>query len=236
MDVILVPGFWLDASSWDAVLPALRAAGHRPHPMTLPGLESREADRSGITLRDHVAAVVAEIDTHAQSAPVVVVGHSGGGPIVHGAVDARPDKVARAIYVDAGPLSEGASINPELPAENGEIPLPDWSLFDEQSLVGLDDELRAQFRARAVPTPERVAKDPQQLSDERRYDVPITIITCEFTSDEMRKMIESDHPYTREVAKVRNVEMVDLPTGHWPQFSEPEKLADLLVSAVNAAG
>src|SRR5690606_21879210 len=112
MDVILVPGFWLDASSWDAVLPALRAAGHRPHPMTLPGLESREADRSGITLRDHVAAVVAEIDTHAQSAPVVVVGHSGGGPIVHGAVDARPDKVARAIYVDAGPLSEGASINP----------------------------------------------------------------------------------------------------------------------------
>src|SRR5690606_30687080 len=57
MDVILVPGFWLDASSWDAVLPALRPAGHRPHPMTLPGLESREADRSGITLRDHVAAV-----------------------------------------------------------------------------------------------------------------------------------------------------------------------------------
>src|SRR5690606_2302527 len=109
-------------------------------------------------------------------------------------------------------------------------------LFDEQSLVGLDDELRAQFRARAVPTPERVAKDPQQLSDERRYDVPITIITCEFTSDEMRKMIESDHPYTREVAKVRNVGVVDRATGHWPQFSEPVKLADLLVSAVNAAG
>src|SRR5690606_31382205 len=61
MDVVLVPGILLDASLWDAVVPALRAAGHRPHPMTLPGLESREADRAGITLRDHVAAVVAEI-------------------------------------------------------------------------------------------------------------------------------------------------------------------------------
>ena len=33
MDIILVPGFWLDASSWEEVTPVLEAAGHRPTPL-----------------------------------------------------------------------------------------------------------------------------------------------------------------------------------------------------------
>jgi len=38
MDVILIPGFWLNAASWDGVVPALEAAGHRVRALTLPGL------------------------------------------------------------------------------------------------------------------------------------------------------------------------------------------------------
>ena len=45
MDIILIPGFWLDASSWDEVVPALRQAGHRVQALTLPGMESKDADR-----------------------------------------------------------------------------------------------------------------------------------------------------------------------------------------------
>jgi len=44
MDIILIPGFWLDASSWDEVVPPLRQAGHRVRALTLPGMESKEAD------------------------------------------------------------------------------------------------------------------------------------------------------------------------------------------------
>ena len=58
MDIILIPGFWLDASSWAEVVPALDQAGHRTHALTLPGMESKDADRSEIALRDHVDAVV----------------------------------------------------------------------------------------------------------------------------------------------------------------------------------
>jgi hypothetical protein len=29
----------------------------------------------------------------------------------------------------------------------------------------------------------------------------------------------------RELAKIRDVEYVDLPTGHWPQFTRPGDLA-----------
>ena len=34
MDVILIPGFWLNAASLDGVVPALEAAGDRIHPST----------------------------------------------------------------------------------------------------------------------------------------------------------------------------------------------------------
>lgn len=57
----------------------------------------------------------------------------------------------RVVYVDSGPLGDGGVINDELPAANGEIPLPDWAAFEEQGLVGLDDELRERFRRIAIP-------------------------------------------------------------------------------------
>lgn len=174
MDIILVPGFWLDASSWAEVTPPLVAAGHTVHPLTLPGLESADAPRAGIGLRTHIDAVVDKVDSLGGN--VVLVGHSGGGAIIHGAVDARPDRVDRAVYVDSGPLGEGGVINDELPEDGDEIPLPPWEGFEDADLIDLTDELKEAFRARAIPEPKGVAFDQQHLHDVRRYDVPATII------------------------------------------------------------
>jgi pimeloyl-ACP methyl ester carboxylesterase len=237
MDIILIPGFWLDASSWEEVIPALRQAGHRVQALTLPGMESKDADRSQITLRDHIDAVVEVIDSvDPASGKVVLVGHSGGGAIAHAAADARPGRVARVVYVDSFPMGEGGLINDELPVENGEIPLPDWSLFEKEDLVDLDDDLRAAFRARAIPTPEHVAGDRQRLSDERRYDVPATVIACEFSSAQVRDWVAQDHPAMRELAKIRDVGYIDLPTGHWPQFTKPAELGQAIVASVAPPG
>lgn len=231
MDIILVPGFWLDASSWHEVTAALEAAGHRPHPMTLPGLESVDASRSGITLQDHVDAVTAAID--GLDGKVVLVGHSGGGAIIHAALDARPERVARAIYVDSGPLGEGGVINDELRAEGDDIPLPPWEEFEDGDLVDLDDGLREAFRRRAIPQPKGVAYGRQHLHDERRYDVPATVIACEFPSSMLREWIQAGHPFVAELSRMRNVEYVDLPTGHWPQFTRPAELAQAILAAVD---
>lgn len=231
MDIILVPGFWLDASSWSEVTPPLVAAGHRVLPLTLPGLEAADAPRAGIGLRDHINAVVAAVD--AIDGPVVLVGHSGGGAIIHGVVDARPDRVLRAVYVDSGPLAEGGVINDELPAEGDDVPLPPWDVFEEADLVDLDDELRAAFRARAIPEPRGVAYEQQQLHDERRYDVPATVIACEFPSAVLTEWIDAGHPYVAELARIHDVEYVDLPTGHWPQFTRPAELGAAILAAVD---
>jgi pimeloyl-ACP methyl ester carboxylesterase len=237
MDIILIPGFWLDASSWDEVIPALRQAGHRVQALTLPGMESKDADRSQITLRDHVDAVVEVIDSvDPASGKVVLVGHSGGGAIAHAAADARPGRVARVVYVDSFPMGEGGLINDELPVENGEVPLPDWSLFEKEDLVDLDDDLRAAFRERAIPTPVHVASDRQRLSDERRYDVPATVIACEFSSAQVRDWMAQDHPAMRELARIRDVGYIDLPTGHWPQFTKPAELGQAIVASVAPPG
>jgi pimeloyl-ACP methyl ester carboxylesterase len=231
MDIILIPGLWLDASSWEKVTPMLEEAGHRTHALTLPGMESKDADRSQVTRRDQVDAAVAAIDSvDPADGDVVLVGHSAGAAVAHAAIDARPDRVARAIYVGGFPMGDGGGDPGGYPVVNGEVPFPEWSDFEDEDLVDLDDAARAEFRRRAIPSPEGATRDPQQLSDERRYDVPVTAICTEFSSEMLRGWIEKDLEPVREFTRIRDVTYVDLPTGHWPQFTRPEELARLILA------
>ena len=234
MEVVLIPGLWLDGSSWDEVVPVLEKAGHRTHALTLPGMVAG-ADRSSITIGDHVDAVVAVVDDLEPPDGIVLVGHSGGGAIAHAAVDARPSLVDRVVYVDAVPAADGDCVNDSLPVVDGEIPLPDWSLFDDEDLVDLSEPLRAAFRARAIPSPRLVAAGPVSLSDPRRFDVPATVIACEYPSVRLRSLIETGSPYTAELARIRDVSYIDLPTGHWPQFTRPVELGEVIITAAQLA-
>jgi uncharacterized damage-inducible protein DinB len=198
-------------------------------------MESKDANRARITLRDQVNAVVAAIDAiDPAEGKVVLAGHSAGSGIAYAALDARPDRVAHAVYIGGFPTPDGGTIADAFPAENGEVPLPDWSAFEEGDLAGLDEATRAAFRARAVPVPERVIGDPQQLTDERRYDVPVTVICTEFTSAMLRSWIEAGAPPVQEFATIRQVEYIDLPTGHWPQFTRPEDLGQAILRTMPA--
>lgn len=231
--LILIPGLWLDGSSWDRVVPVLEQAGHRAEPLTLPGLESTQTDRAGITLRDHVTAVVAAIDSCDPDDRVVLVGHSAGCGIAHAAIDARPDRVARAVYIGGFPAGDGDALADGYSATHGEVPLPDWSAFSDEDLADLDADGLAAFRKRAVPSPAHVTRDPQRLADERRYAVPVTVVCTEFTSQMLRGWIDAGMAPVREFTRIRDVEYVDLPTGHWPQFTRPEELGRVIVTSLS---
>lgn len=229
----MIPGLWLDGSSWDEVVPHLERAGHRTYPLTLPGMESQSADRSAISLRDHVDAVVQVIDSISLSdRNVVLVAHSAGCAIAHAAVDARPERVARGVYVGGFPIGDGGTIAAGFPADGPDVPMPDWSEFDEEDLVDLDGEARATFRERAIPSPAGVANGRQRLFDERRYDVPVTAIATEYTTEMLRSWIAEGVESVREFSKIREVEYIDLPTGHWPQFTRPRELAQVILAGV----
>lgn len=89
------------------------------------------------------------------------------------------------------------------------------------------DEVAAPLReaGHAIPHPVGVTSNRQVLSDDRRYDVPVTVIACEFPAEALRGWMAEGQPLVAELAKVRQVEFVDLPTGHWPQLTRPRELA-----------
>lgn len=232
MHIILIPGFWLDGDSWGGIAADLEAAGHAVTAVTLPGKRPGDTDLAGIGLRTHVDAVLDVVD--AIDGPVVLVGHSGGGTIAWAVTDARPDRIARVVFVDAIPMPSGSVINDELPVEGDAVPLPDWSVFEPEDLIDLDDELRAHFRAIAVPEPKGVAHEPTQLGNEGRFAVPVTIIACQFPAALVQQAIGNERDWAAEVAGMQHLELVELPTGHWPQFTRPAELARSILSAITS--
>lgn len=228
MDIILIPGLWLNASSWDAVVPHLEAAGHRVRALTLPGMESRAADRAGITVEDHVATIVGALDD--VDGPALLVGHSAGSGLAWAAVDARPDRVARVVYVGGFPGSDGDPLLSGLPAEGGEVAMPDWKeMGEEANVVDFEPTQLQRLYASAIPVPEGVITTPITLTDARRYAVPATVICPEYTVADLREwMNEGELP---ELARTADLDLVDLPGGHWPQLTQPEALAAALIEA-----
>lgn len=234
MDIILIPGLWLNGSCWDAVTPTLEQAGHRVSALTLPGMDSNDTDRRGITLRDHVEAVIVAIDNADE--PVLLVGHSAGSGIAHAAVDARPDRIARAVYIGGFPSIDGEPLLEGFPAKDGEATMPDWrEAGEEANISDFDEAALARLYADAIPVPERVLTDPVTLHDKRRYAVPVTAVCPEYTAADLRGWVEAGEGPVRELERIHDVSYVDLPGGHWPQLTQPDRLASVLLDAAEKA-
>lgn len=228
-DIILIPGLWLDASSWGPVVPALEEAGHRAHPLTMPGVGAPAADSADIGIDDWVDAVVERID--ALDGPVIVVGHSGGGNVAFGAADRRPDKVGRVVLVDTMPPPDGQGIS-EFPVVDGVVPFPGWDFFDDEDVFDLDADTRERTAAQARSVPARVPTDPLRLSDDRRFAVPLTVLSGGHDEAELRDMLAAWPAWGQNFDAIESVEVVKLGTGHWPQFSRPDALAEAILQAV----
>ncbi|MDQ0643120.1 alpha/beta fold hydrolase [Microbacterium murale] len=223
MDVILVPGLWLDSSSWQEVSDRLREAGHVPHPLTLRGLTSRTADRSGVMLADHVALIVNTIDQ--MGGPVALVGHAEACGLVHAAANRRPDRVARTFHVGGLPSADGTYVLTGFAADSHH------DTADIARRCAVDDALAA-LRERQRTGDGQGIDTSQRLTDDRRYDVPATVIASEYTSEDVRRwMTEPADPAT-ELARIRDVTLVDLPAGHWPQFERSADLTRIIVDAL----
>jgi pimeloyl-ACP methyl ester carboxylesterase len=230
MDIILVPGLWLTARSWDAAPPRLEDAGHTAHPLTLPGMASVDADRSGVTRQDHVDAVVAAIDAIERDAKVLLVGHSMGGVLAWAAADARLDRVAGVVFVASEPgiPEESESM---FPVEGDDVPLPPWDFFDDEMVEDLDDDLRARIRDGSVPSPRHAVTDGLAFGHDALYELPVTMVTAEYDSAQLQEWTEAGEPGTEEIGQLRNVEWIDLHSGHWPQYSRVDDAVRAIVEA-----
>jgi pimeloyl-ACP methyl ester carboxylesterase len=229
--IILVPGFWLGAWAWDEVATALRDDGHEVTAITLPGLESADADRSAISFEDHVQAIVDAVEA-APSRPVLAV-HSASGFSGYAASDRVPDKIAAMVYVDTAP-GKGA-LDPDF--DSVEKPMVWADVEAEENLDGLSDEQKRTFRERAVPVPGALLRESVELTNEARRDIPSTLIATGFTSEQYQTYAR-EHPewaFLAGIPELRNAHWVDLPTSHWPMWSRPRDLARIIGDVASSA-
>ncbi len=228
--IILIGGHWLGAWAWDAVLAHLDADRCRAVAMTLPGLDAADPERASKTLDDQAAAILEVLATlEATDQPAIIVAHSGANAPVSLVLDRHPELVHRVVWVDSGPAAPGDAFAPALPEEVDELPLPPIDALAQQaSLEGLSAADLERFQARAVPQPGTVLREPVELTNEVRREVPTTLVCCSMPAAQMLELARAGHVMFAEVANTAHLEVIDLPTGHWPMWSRPRELAAII--------
>jgi pimeloyl-ACP methyl ester carboxylesterase len=229
--IILVPGFWLGAWAWDEVADLLRKDGHDVTALTLPGQESADKDRSGITFDDHVKTITDAVEAAAR--PVVLAVHSASGYCGYAASDRVPERIAAMIYVDTAPGK------PPLDADQeGDKPMVWDEVSAEENFDGVSEEQKATFRERAVPVPGGVVRGEYEFTNDARRDIPSTVIATGYTAEGYQTYAR-EHPewsFLAGLPELRKVTWVDLPTSHWPMWSKPAETAKIIGDVATAAG
>jgi pimeloyl-ACP methyl ester carboxylesterase len=221
--IILVPGWWLGAWAWDEVAAALSADGHDVIALTLPGLESADTDRSTITFSDQVDAICDAVTGAGR--PVVLAVHSGAGAPGYAVTDLIPEQITAMVYVDTGPAI--GALDPEF--DGVEKPLPPLEqLREEENLDGISDAQLAAFQDRAIPEPGDMLRGSAELTNDRRLEVPSTVICTAFSSEQYKEAIKEGYAFIAGLGELRDVTFIDMPTSHWPMWSKPHELATII--------
>ena len=247
---VLVPGAWLGGWCWQPVADQLRARGHHVYPVTLSGLGERVHLASPqVNLDTHIADIVNLLE-YEDLHDVVLLGHSYGGTPVTGAAARAAERIAQVVYLDSAPIPADTAFLDAWPpearahverkvAEHGDgwrLPMPSWEELETvngASLAGLDDAQRAHMRSRATPQPFATYSQPLRLANPTHDPLPSVAILNSFTLAQVRELQANGHPWGLAMSGP-HWSFVELPTGHWPMFSIPQALADLLHDLASA--
>jgi pimeloyl-ACP methyl ester carboxylesterase len=105
---VLVHGAWHGAWCWYKVVAGLEEAGHAVTAIDLPSAGIDGTPAGSVTLRAQADRIVATLEALAE--PVILVGHSAGGPPVSMAAETRPDRIQKLVYLTAFLIPNGKSI------------------------------------------------------------------------------------------------------------------------------
>jgi pimeloyl-ACP methyl ester carboxylesterase len=225
--VVLVHGAWVGEWSWSPILPLLRATGRPVHAVSLTGHGVRSHQSSpDVTLDDHVDDVVNHVETH-DLVDIILVGHSYGGRVITAAYERLRDRIARVVYIDAhAPLAPDAGQSPDriaaAEAADGFLPFSGYDprpehVGGEEGLAWFLERVRPQsFKTFCVPM---TGEMPEQLSKAYVY--------C---SGYGPSRFEA---YAEAARRAHDWEFFELDTDHWPMFSMPQDVADIILGTAD---
>ncbi|WP_326566189.1 alpha/beta hydrolase [Amycolatopsis rhabdoformis] len=237
MKIVLVHGGWQGGWAWDAVAAHLREAGHDVFAPTLRGLEDGSVDRAGITLTTMVDDLVAQL-SHCGFDRYVLVGHSGGGPVIQLVTERLRDRVERTVFVDAWVLLDGECINDVLPAElvagvralaeqssDNTIDLPP-ALWSASFMQDAEEDTLAAVAARLVPTPFGWFTEPVRLTGFFGAPVPSSYVYL------LDDQAVPQSVYQAAAARLADPRVVECAGSHEAMLTHPAELAEALVKAI----
>ena len=238
---ILVHGGAHGGCCWDKLVPVLEDRGHRALAPDLAGMGEDRTPIAEVTMDrwgDDIAALA-----RTQDAPVVLVGHSRGGPVISEAGERAPEAMLGLVYLTAVLLENGmaasdsfASVDPML--MSGTRPSEDGSSFliERETAarhfyhrVGREDVEEALDRL--CPEPIAPNQQPIRVTEARWGSLPRAFIEC---SDDRALRL----PTQRQMQAALPCDpVITLDSDHSPFLHMPEAVADALESiAANFAG
>ncbi len=218
--IVLVHGAFADGSSWAKVIPILQAKGYNVIAVQNP-LTSFE---------DDVAATKRALDL--MEGPVLLAAHSYGGMVITEA--GNDPKVKGLLYVDALIPNDGQSaadvIQPYPPSPGNTEFQQDASGFLSMSLKGINSYFAQDLDAEdrkilyATQTPWATKGIATKISKAAWKNKPSWCIIG--LNDET-----IPPPLTRAEAKMINATTLELESSHVPMLSQPNKVAEFIISA-----
>jgi len=233
---VLVHGAWHGGWCWQKVIPYLEAAGHEVYAPTLTGLAERASELSPkVGLDTHIQDIVGLLEEK-NLHDVILVGHSYGGMVITGVVDAVPERIAHLVYLDTFVPRDGESMADVSPLVirllRRQAQADGWRI-DSRGTYGVTTEPdRSWVLLKVTPQPLKTLEQPLHLKNPAIVEaVPRTHIECTssgFFFSLMRRILAPRALPPMEAGwRLRQ-----LPTGHDAMITAPRELADLLLEVV----
>ena len=233
---VLVHSAWLGAWQWQQVSKTLETAGHIVITPDLAGDGSDKTPASNITMETYVNQLLAILD--GQPEKVVLVGHSFNGITVSRMAELRPKKIDRLVYLTAFLLPNGASFYDAVKGVPDSKAVEHFFLSEDQTEAFVKSEEMQNTFAHDIPAevfnqaiayivPEPAAPLGYKLEVTDAVFGKIPKYYIEFTDDRAIPISAQRSIYEGKVEKV-----FTLNSSHTPNFSQPDKLAAILLEVI----
>lgn len=150
------------------------------------------------------------------------------------AADADPDRVSGVVFIGGFPETDGSPYAAYFEPEDGWMNFPGWEPFEGPDSADLTAEYKAALQGRMVGVPEGVSKGAVALSSPARFELPVTVLCPEFSPEVAQEVINGGG--APELAEAKNVELMEMDSGHWPMVSCPKHLAEVLNNVAEKLG